>query len=489
MGKPFKLSILSDFRDLLRGTKDASEGFDDLADSLDDVAKEGDDSADKLARSFKDALGDVKKETKTTGKAIADDLDDGAKKAGESMAEFKDEAGGAAREAATSFDGSAESITDIFRDVAANAFAGFGPAGAAAGIAVAAGIGLAIAALEQAAEKAAESKDNVITLAQELSEVDGNPRALDWATRLRERLTEVTDNKEWWEFWQSEPQTRLEQWTASAERYGVRMSDITRGLAGDQASLGDVLGNLDRQIAEQEAAMLAAGTATSEYGLAAVDTAAPLRAFRDELVAEGDAARQAAEMNGDLTAAVTGIGDAASDSASITESYRGAVADALTGAGESWEEYTENGKVNLAEYNTAIEEQAKAVEQFEQNLVTASASLSQEALDYVRSLGPEAAPLLKSFVDAPLSEQQRTARNWDVLGRAATDGYKESLALTDATQRALAGAQNTANGLPITFGSQLNSKGLGQAVANLAQTMTNTAPPVILRTMMRQTVI
>lgn len=489
MGKPFKLSILSDFRDLLRGTKDAADGFDDLADSLDDVAKDGDDSADKLSRSFKDALGDVKKETKATGKAIADDLDDGAKKAGESMEEFKDEAGGAAREAATSFDGSADSITDIFRDVAANAFAGFGPAGAAAGIAAAAGIGLIIASLEETAEKAAESKDGVISLAQELADVDGNPRALDWASRLRERLTEVTDNKEWWEFWQKEPQTRLEQWTGAAERYGVRMSDITKGLAGDQDALGGVLGTLDKQIAEQEAAMLAASTATGECGGAVVDTTGPLRAFRDEIAAEGDSARAAAEMNGDLTAAVHDLGDAASDSASITAGYRESVVDALTGAGESWEEYTKNGKVNLQDYNKAIEEQARAVEQFEKNLVTASANLSQEALDYVRSLGPESAPLLKAFVDAPIDQKQRTARNWDMLGRAATDGYRESLGLNDATQRALATAQNTANGQPITFGSQLNSKGLGQAVANLAQTITNNAPPVVLSTVMRQKVV
>ena len=126
---------------------------------------------------------------------------------------------------------------------------------------------------------------------------------------------------------------------------------------------------------------------------------------------------------------------------------------------------------------------------FERNLVTASAHLSQEALDYIRSMGPEAAPLLQAFVDAPLAQKQRTGRNWDVLGRAATDGYRESLALDQATSNALGGAQRVADGAPITFGANLSSRGLSSAVANLAQTLTNNAPPVYLNTTLRNRVV
>ncbi len=64
------------------------------------------------------------------------------------MDDFKQEANQTARESAASFDGSAESIVDVFQEVAANAFQGFGPAGAVAGLAIAAGIGLGVKAFE-----------------------------------------------------------------------------------------------------------------------------------------------------------------------------------------------------------------------------------------------------------------------------------------------------------------------------------------------------
>ena len=489
MGKPFKLTILSDFGELLRGTKDAGDGFEELADTLDDVARDGDDAADKLEKSFKASLDSVRKEAGTTGKAMGDDLRDGTRKAGEGMSELKDEAASTAREAAASFDGSAESISDVFQEVAANAFAGFGPAGAVAGLAVAAGIGLAVTAMQGYAEEVTAAKESTLDLADELADVGNDPGALDWAARLRDRMKEITDNREWFEFWQDAPRTRFEEWSEAAEKYGVNMSDVTRAVTGDQRALDAVMGELNRRIGEQEAAALAAAQATGDMGIAAVDGAGPMREFRDAVAEEASMVSEAVEFNRSLAGAIGEVSDAATDSAAITEDYRAAVADSLTGAGESWQQYTKNGKVNLAEYNKAIEEQAKAVEQFEVNVVTASRNLSQEALDYVRSLGPEAAPLLQSFVDAPLAQQERTARNWDMLGRAATDGYRESVQLESVTARALEGAQRTATNSPIRFGTTLNSAGIGQAVATLAQTASNNAPPVVLRTIMRERVV
>jgi ABC-type transporter Mla subunit MlaD len=160
---PIKIDFISNVRDLLRGTKSVEDAFDDVADSLDDVVRDSDRSLEKLEDSFEDlgdtiddvrrdgaeSLGrlertfrDVADASKDAGRDVGRNMDEGFEKAKRGADEFKDEANSTAKEAAASFDGSAESIGDAFQEVAANAFAGFGPLGAAAGIAAAAGLGV-----------------------------------------------------------------------------------------------------------------------------------------------------------------------------------------------------------------------------------------------------------------------------------------------------------------------------------------------------------
>lgn len=159
--KGIVINFLSDVRDFLRGTGDVEEALDDVVDSLEDVSKEGDQAAEKLADSFKDNMKEVSRAAREAGDGIGSDLNRGTKRAKEGLGELKDEANSTAKESAASFDGSAESIVDSFQEIAANAFAGFGPAGAVAGLAAAAGIGVASAAILDAEEKAKAAKDRV----------------------------------------------------------------------------------------------------------------------------------------------------------------------------------------------------------------------------------------------------------------------------------------------------------------------------------------
>ena len=159
--KGIVINFLSDVRDFLRGTGDVEEALDDVVDSLEDVSKEGDQAAEKLADSFKDNMKEVSRAAREAGDGIGSDLNRGTKRAKEGLGELKDEANSTAKESAASFDGSAESIVDSFQEIAANAFAGFGPAGAIAGLAAAAGIGVASAAILDAEEKAKAAKDRV----------------------------------------------------------------------------------------------------------------------------------------------------------------------------------------------------------------------------------------------------------------------------------------------------------------------------------------
>lgn len=254
----FKIDLAANVAGFLKGTKNVEDALDDVADSLDDLARDTKDNADKAAdsleREFSDAFDKVKTESRQASRKMGDDFKDSTRKASDGIEEFGDEANSTAREAAASFDGSAESIADAFQEVAANAFAGFGPAGAAAGLAAAAGIGLVINYLNQVADAAHESQERVASLSDELAEVDGNAALLDWAQRLRDVLNEVVDKKEWFEFWQAGDVTRFDQMNTLMNKYGLTIEEartVMQGLAGDTTKTAEANELLNRKIDEQ----------------------------------------------------------------------------------------------------------------------------------------------------------------------------------------------------------------------------------------------
>lgn len=502
MGKPFKLSLVSDVRDFLKGIGSVEDALEEAADSLDSLSGAGDslessltataksaakeldavgsaglktgktldrgletadkaisstaDETKKLERKFSDAAKSLRSDSKSAGRAIGTEIQGGTSKAAEGLDEFKDEANQTAREAAASFSGSFDDIQDMVQEVAANAFTGFGPAGAAAGIAAAAGIGILVSKAQEAADKISAAKEGVIDLANELEEVGGDPAALDWAQRMRDTLTEITDDRHWWEFWQDEPKTRLEEWKTAADDLGVSMHDMVKGVAGDtdalarvQDELNDKWDEASRIVQDYRAAGDDATQSQKDAAMAAELTRMQISDLRDELENQTGQVSEAKEMHDLLTDSLSGLSRASSEAAAATETYESSVVDSLTSAGQSWQQYAEGGKVNLDAYNANIEAHARAVQQFEDNLVAASANLSAEALNYIKSLGPEAAPLLQAFVDAPLEQKKRTATNWDALGRAATDGYAQSLKLSEKTATAVQAAQKRADQSPI----------------------------------------
>jgi hypothetical protein len=157
MAKGISINFLADVRDFLKGTKNVEDSLDDVADSLDDVVKDGDQATEKLEDSFRELANAAKK----SGDDVGDYMKQGFKKASDSVDNFKQEANSTAKESAASFDGSAESIVGSFQEIAANAFEGFGPAGAIAGLAVAAGIGIATAEFQKSEEAAKAAKERV----------------------------------------------------------------------------------------------------------------------------------------------------------------------------------------------------------------------------------------------------------------------------------------------------------------------------------------
>lgn len=231
-----KISLVADVADALRGADRVADGFEQVQDALDDVAKEarktedaledvGDgtkkasDEADDMARKFRDDFDKVRGDAKATGDAIGRGVKDGTDRAEEGVSEFKEESRQIAQETATSFDGTAESIADVFRDLAATAFQGFGPAGIVAGVAVAAGIGLAQKALEDVAEKTNEAKEQGAEWAQSFNSAAVEDRLAAVRDRWAELSSTITDSREWYELAQDTAVTALDD-IARAARAG-----------------------------------------------------------------------------------------------------------------------------------------------------------------------------------------------------------------------------------------------------------------------------
>jgi hypothetical protein len=183
MAGGFKLSLVPDVGPFVAGMAKAEKSLDDTADALDDLARDAQrkgrdagqdiakgidtgadkatDSVDDLTASFADMARAGAKASRETGDDIGKNVKRGTDDAESGLDSFKEEAAGTARETAASFDGSADSIAGSFQEIAANALGGFGPIGAAAGLALAAGIGVFWADHQKNAEKAAEQVETM----------------------------------------------------------------------------------------------------------------------------------------------------------------------------------------------------------------------------------------------------------------------------------------------------------------------------------------
>lgn len=220
------VDLVADASKAIRESGKLGDALEDVADRLEDVGDSGKSIDDKV----QDAFRGVASEAKAAGKSIGDDVKHGTKRAAEGFDELKSESAGTAREAAASF-GSIEDAADALQETAANALAGFGPAGAAAGIAVAAGIGLAITAAQQLGEANTAAKQRAVDMVDAIAEVGGNLGDLDLADRIKSWGREVLEDN-WMTFWADESSTKFQETAKDAEAYGVSAKDAIRAAAG-----------------------------------------------------------------------------------------------------------------------------------------------------------------------------------------------------------------------------------------------------------------
>lgn len=319
-------------------------------DPFEKEVKAAGDSADAFRKDAAGAFDKVAAEARASGKTVGKSMGDGLDKAGEGLDEFKDEANGTAREAAASFDGSAESIAEVFQEVAANAFAGFGPAGAAAGLAVAAGLGIALAKAQELAEANTEAAESTADLAGEYIDLRGKLEELDIGGRIREWGLEVQEDN-WLTPWANEAESNFEKYADAAEAAGVSTGDAMRGIKGSledaQTFLSGTSEEYDRltEVIRANTEVTIDGVEyTNAAGRAAQDQRDALGELRGEaeknVTAHESAARQTeifTEATGEATEASEAAAEAIQGHVDALDDLHGSLVDSVT-ADLGWRE-------------------------------------------------------------------------------------------------------------------------------------------------------
>lgn len=413
-------SIVDAYRDTKPATDKAAQAVEKLEDKLDEARK----TSQKLGNTERDVKGlgdELDKASKSAdkmgdaGKGIGDGIKRGTDEAGEGLSEFKDEANSTAKEAAASFDGSAESIAEIFQELAANAFAGFGPAGAIAGIAIAAGIGIGIAELERMAEEVNEVGERVSTLAGDLVDAGGRLSESDLAGITREWALQVDDTRETWEFWQETATLNMDKARDAADATGLSLGDMLMAMSGtnaqaSEAALKALRDNLEDVNAEIE-------------GLSLEDLA-----FNPAKLADLESARGAIQDQIDTIEDSTHVTQAAQEAADAYNGSLGAQAEAAAAAEEaleskkalleeldgslseiagSWTEYqdAETGALDPAAYLEGMQARADATTNYAENIKSIADQVSPETLNAIYDQGLDFAPMLQSIIDSGLVGQ------------------------------------------------------------------------------------
>ncbi|PTT22612.1 hypothetical protein DBR36_01510 [Microbacterium sp. HMWF026] len=363
--------------DLASEAKTSERATEGVADGLSEMGREGESAGDKLEASFSSMVADAKKAERAAkdvgdaGKNIGDGVKRGTERAKEGMSEFKSEANSTARESAASFDGTGESITDVFQEVAANAFAGFGPAGAAAGLAIAAAFGAMMQSAADAQEKLQEAREAAAELAREMYDNGGTLPLKDRIDELFSTLSKEAKANgalqsmidQWSDFG-----TVLEDLEGTADAVNKPVSELIDALSGNdldqtRAVLEAVNSELDNMsdwtpVWDEQYQSLNGYKTELEATLSAQETAARL----NEAVAESGAAAAArrAQAEEEASARIQSATEA------VVESSLGAY-DSMRNA--AYEKATaDNQAFDVGKWLTYVEETRAQADAYKANL-------------------------------------------------------------------------------------------------------------------------
>lgn len=408
------ITFIADVFPFTKGVKNIEEALDDVADSLDDVAKDGDDTGDKVTKSFRE----IAREAQRASGSIDKDMRDGFDGAKDGAEDFKQEANQTAKESAASFDGSAESIIDSFQEIAANAFAGFGPAGAVAGLAMAAGIGLAVKGFQDNQEAAEELKQKVADLTEQYIQAGriGSVSLEDYIDAIKTLATETDDAKL--------SLTDIKDASGDNLQMMQDLAEAVGGLEGEYQALIDANNEqIDKLRVEQQEAKSIIGYDQERAQLLG-DRIDKIReanqALEEQSAAEEDAAVAAQAANEIGLPALQARADMLSMVDQAYDDAAGNVTDFIN---------KETALFDVQAYIASMQEREKALQDYQTAL--ASSGLTPEAKEFLNSQGAEAASLmLKGYSEGDAATKAELSRIWSEAGKegsgAADKAIKET---------------------------------------------------------------
>lgn len=429
-----QINFLSNVRDFVRGTSNVEDALGDVSDALDDVAADSQRSARKMADSQKDAARDIdqsnerlersfkeladssKRSTSQVGDDLARSTKHSTEQAGESVKEFGNEAKQNISETFSSFRGDVSDFGQIAQDTLGGLASGLNGIPAIAAVAAgAAGIGLILGSIETGKAETEEWKAKVADLAGAFIEAGGSggAAALDHAVDTLKDMATATDG------------IKLADLAKDARTANLDLRKLGAALGGDVDALKEMwreTGKSNDAIWEATRAAQARGDANLEEKLNG-ESRATLK-LQQQI---GQQIGISKEAEAAYRAFVAAGGPELEVKSAALDSFAQSVQDALQDAGSAWEDYNQDGTTNLDEYNQHIEESIASTAAYQANVKTISQQVSQDALNYLLSLGEQAAPILQAYVDAPLAQQQRTAANWDSLGKTSGTSYTNAL--------------------------------------------------------------
>ncbi len=393
-----------------------------LNDVLEDAGKAGKDAGDDIER----GLDDVGDSAKKAGDKAGTNLRDGLKKG---TSEAKEEIGQSGREAAASFSGGFDDVADFVQESLANALSGFGPAGAAAGIALAAVVGSVLNDAVMTQERLAEARERAADLASTLYDQKGPLPLADRVDELFDLLATEAGP-------QNGILTMIDQWvdfgsTLDAVKRSARQTGIGVDALMDAFTTGDtrqaeaLLEGLNEKIQELEA--------NASTAWAFDENLRSLRDTRDEIQKNVDAQKMAAEFADTALAKAA----AAEDANREKLKERGAVATQVLADMQADTERLaglwQNAATDAASYFTKTEEGATA---FDWNSYLTDAEATMSAADEIK----------KRLVGLPDDIRAEAERIFSAQGAVAANEYTRAYEAASDADKGRFVAAASANG-------------------------------------------
>lgn len=432
-----------------RAGTEIGKGVDKATDAMQSLNKTSDKSVDDIEAGMRDAVKATNKYEAAIKEAITAQKNAGTSskastqqaastftqatteqkiRSKEAMDEIGNEAKANASEVFSSFNGSTMSFVDGIQGTLGGLVSSLGPVGFAVGAAGAVGIGLIVAALQNADTVSQEFKDSVGELTTELIETGQiGTISLDHILEKLKTLAAKEDD-------QKQSLTTLSK---LAKTSGTSYEDLARAYAGSGDELAKVSASGAKHLkvlTDQKDAVLDSLAADKSAALGINEKIVAQTSINTYL---SDAKKLTDEAAASAVLYAEAGGPAMQLKVDLIKQVDGAY-DEAAGAADDYID-KESGLFDTGKYIAAMDAKKKALQDYQQTLN--ESGLSPAAKTFLESQGADAAAtLLSGYKTGSADQKNALARIWDEAGGASSGAF------TAAVQN---GIKNTAITMPV----------------------------------------